>query len=64
MVAEDARFELARLKDVKRYREIVKRYKRDVAYFKKNRNRLEREYQEAAPKLESVDFWKRYLGMA
>lgn len=53
-----------RHKDVKRYREIVKRYKRDVAYFKKHRSRLEREYQEAAPKLESVDFWKRYLGMA
>ena len=53
-----------RHKDVKRYREIVKRYKRDVAYFKKHRSRLEREYQEAAPKLESVGFWKRYLGMA
>ncbi len=53
-----------RHKDVKRYREIVKRYKRDVAYFKKNCSRLEREYQEAAPTLESVDFWKRYLGMA
>lgn len=55
---------MIRHKDVKRYREIVKRYKRDVAYFKKHRSRLEREYQEAAPKLESVDFWKRYLGMA
>ncbi|RYQ16774.1 glycosyltransferase [Bifidobacterium pseudolongum] len=52
-----------RRKDTKRYREVVKRYKRDMAYFKKHRERLAQEYKDAALKLESVGFWKRYLDM-
>lgn len=52
-----------RVKDVKRYKAVMARYKRDLAYYKKNAKRLDREYKEAAPKLRSVDYWKQYLGM-
>ena len=52
-----------RVKDVQRYRNVQKRYKRDMAYYKKHAERLSREYLAAAPQMESVAFWKRYLQM-
>ncbi|MDE5641016.1 MAG: glycosyltransferase [Bifidobacterium castoris] len=52
-----------RVKDVKRYQEVQKRYKRDLAYYKKHADRLSREYLAAAPRMESVGFWKAYLQM-
>lgn len=52
-----------RVKDVKRYQEVQKRYKRDLAYYKKHADRLSREYLTAAPRMESVEFWKAYLQM-
>ncbi|MGO4923066.1 glycosyltransferase [Bifidobacterium choerinum] len=52
-----------RVKDVKRYQEVQKRYKRDLAYYKKHADRLSREYLAAAPQMESVEFWKAYLQM-
>lgn len=52
-----------RVKDVKRYQEVQKRYKRDLAYYKKHADRLSREYLAAAPRMESVEFWKAYLQM-
>ena len=52
-----------RVKDVQRYRDVQKRYKRDMAYYKKHAERLSREYLAAAPQMESVAFWKRYLQM-
>lgn len=52
-----------RVKDVKRYQEVQKRYKRDLAYYKQHADRLSREYLAAAPRMESVEFWKAYLQM-
>ena len=52
-----------RVKDDKRYQEVQKRYKRDLAYYKKHADRLSREYLAAAPRMESVEFWKAYLQM-
>lgn len=52
-----------RVKDVKRYRDVQKRYKRDLAYYKQHADRLSREYLAAAPRMESVEFWKAYLQM-
>ena len=52
-----------RVKDIKKYKAVMTRYKRDLAYYKKNAKRLDREYKEAAPKLRSVEYWKQYLGM-
>lgn len=52
-----------RVKDVKRYQDVQKRYKRDLAYYKKHADRLSREYLAAAPQMESVGFWKAYLQM-
>ena len=52
-----------RVKDVQRYRDVQKRYKRDLAYYKKHAERLSREYLAAAPQMESVAFWKQYLQM-
>ena len=52
-----------RVKDVKRYQEVQKRYKRDLAYYKKHADRLSREYLAAAPRMESVEFWKADLQM-
>lgn len=52
-----------RKKDLKRYRAVQKRYKRDLAYYKKHADRLSREYLAAAPQMQSVSFWKHYLHM-
>lgn len=52
-----------RVKDTKRYKEIMKRYKRDMAYYKKHAKRLDAEYLAAAPQMQSMHFWKHYLGM-
>lgn len=52
-----------RVKDLKRYNEVVKRYKRDLAYFKKHRDSLERDYKAAVTELTSIPYWKKYLGI-
>ena len=52
-----------RVKDVKRYERIQKRYHRDMAFYRKNINRLRNEYRAAAVKWTSIPFWKRYLNM-
>lgn len=54
---------IIRTKNVDRYKEVMKRYKRDLAYFKKHRSRLEQEYKAARKTLTSIPFWKQYLGM-
>ena len=52
-----------RTKDTERYHRIRKRMDRDLLYFKANKDRLYKEYAEAAPELTSLGFWKRYLGI-
>lgn len=52
-----------RVKDVKRYERIKKRYHRDMAFYRKNINRLRNEYRAAAVKWTSIPFWKHYLNM-
>lgn len=53
-----------RVKDTARYAAIVKRYQRDLKYYKKNIDRLRAEYAAARAELTSVRYWKHYLGMA
>ena len=52
-----------RHRDVARYREIQKRYKRDLKLFKASSKRLHKEYAEARPEMTSVEYWKKYLGI-
>lgn len=52
-----------RTKNLKQYNAVTKRYKRDLAYFKKNRERLSAEYKAASKELTSIQYWKQYLGM-
>lgn len=52
-----------RTKDTQRYHDIVKRYKRDLRYYKAHKSQIESEYAAARGKLTSVSFWKDYLGM-
>lgn len=52
-----------RTKDLEQYREIRKRFRRDLAYYRKHAKRLARAYAAAVPELTSVGFWKSYLGM-
>ena len=53
-----------RTKDPARYARIVKRYKEDLAYFKRHRKEVCRAYAERRDELTSVTFWESYLGMA
>lgn len=52
-----------RIKDSERFAEIMKRYQRDLRYYKKNIKRLRAEYTAARPELTSIGFWKQYLKM-
>ena len=52
-----------RKKDPKRYNAIMKRYKTDMAHFKKLKDGLARRYSDARGKVTSLEFWKDYLGL-
>ncbi|MEY8564638.1 glycosyltransferase [Bifidobacterium pseudolongum] len=52
-----------RTKDPDRYARIMKRYQRDLKYYKANINRLREEYAQAFPKLTSLQFWEHYLDL-
>lgn len=52
-----------RVKDSKRFDAIMKRYHRDLRYYKRNIKRLRAEYAAAREELTSVEFWKHYLKM-
>lgn len=41
----------------------MKRYQRDLKYYKANINRLREEYAQAFPKLTSLQFWEHYLDL-
>ncbi|MFC2373355.1 MAG: glycosyltransferase family 2 protein [Parascardovia denticolens] len=52
-----------RTKDAGRYADIMKRYHRDLRYYKKNIDRLRREYAAIRPTVTSLAYWKNYLKM-
>ena len=52
-----------RKRDKKRYRQLVKRRNRVIGYYKKNKDKIEKSYQEAAKTLKTEAFWKKYLKM-
>lgn len=54
---------VVRTKDTDRYRGVLKRMRRDLAYWRKHEQELMDAWQQAAPMLKSVPFWKRYLHM-
>ena len=53
-----------RHKDSTRFRELWNRYKRDVKYYKANKERLTKEYAAVRDEITSVTFWKDYLGIS
>lgn len=52
-----------REKDPARYNEIMKRYRRDMRYYKTHAARLRHEYEAARATITSVGYWKHYLKM-
>lgn len=52
-----------RQRDVKRFGEIMKRYKNDVKLYRSNNEQLKKEYAAARAGMTSVEFWKNYLGI-
>lgn len=52
-----------RKKDPQQYKEILDRYKNDLNYYKKHKNKLTQTYQNARKKMTSIEFWKNYLNM-
>lgn len=49
--------------DQKRFNELWERYRKDVKYFKSNKDRIYKEYADQRPTMTSVAFWKHYLGI-
>ena len=52
-----------RTKDAAQYAQIIRRYERDLHYYKRNIDRLREEYSGARAELTSVKYWKHYLQM-
>lgn len=52
-----------RVKDVKRYKEIERRYKADLKKYKSKKRELGQAYEKSHSRVTSVAFWKEYLGM-
>lgn len=50
-----------RILDKKRFREVYKRYKKDIKEYKKRHADIEKLYRERAKYLVSEEFWKKYL---
>ena len=49
--------------DKKRYKELMKRYKRDTELYKKRHADIAGAYRKAKPYLTSEKFWREYLGL-
>lgn len=47
--------------DKKRYRELQKRFRYALNYYKKNKIKIEAEYRNSKKYLTSEEFWKKYL---
>ena len=52
-----------RIRDKKKFRELMKRYKRAVRYYKHHKEELRNEYRNAFKTMTSEKFWKKYLGL-
>lgn len=52
-----------RKRDKVRFKELVKRHKRVMEYYYKNKEEIEQKYRESAKVLKTEKFWKEYLGM-
>ena len=52
-----------RKKDPKQYKEILKRYKRDLKYYNKHKESLTKAYSNSRDGLTSIQYWKYYLNM-
>ena len=50
-----------RILDKKRFREVYKRYKKDIKEYKKRHADIEKLYRERAKYLVSEEFWIKYL---
>lgn len=47
----------------KRYKELQKRWKTAMNYYKKNHKQIEEQYRQESKYLTSEEFWKKYLGL-
>ena len=47
--------------DKKRYKELQKRFRRTLSFYKKNKRRIDNEYKESRKYLTSETFWRKYL---
>ena len=50
-----------RIKDKKRFHELMRRYKKAMRYYKANREELVEEYRSKAKEMHSEKFWVKYL---
>lgn len=54
---------IIRHKNADRAKQIWSRYQNDLKYYRQNKERLKKEYQDSKAYLTSIDFWKGYLGI-
>lgn len=47
--------------DKNRYKELQKRFKHALNYYKRNRSEIDAEYKNSRPYLTSEKFWRKYL---
>lgn len=50
-----------RVQDKEKFKSLYKRYKRDLRLYKKNKEKLRKEYQESFKYMTSETFWRKYL---
>lgn len=47
--------------DKKKFSELLRRQKRDIRYYKKNNQQIEKEYRQSYKYITSEEFWRKYL---
>lgn len=52
-----------RTKDVERFKQVSRRYHRDLKYFKAHEKELHERYEASRAQVTSLEFWKNYLDM-
>lgn len=52
-----------RIKDKKRFKELMKRYKKAAKNYKKNKEAIAKQYSDARKEITSETFWRKYLGI-
>ena len=55
---------IVRHRDINRFNAIMKRYRDDIAEYRKNKAALEKAYSDKRSWLTSEEFWKEYLGIS